>query len=107
MMTITNSDEDKILKTVGLELMFATPEKQEYEHGMTAVEIARRCKFNLNIVKKKLRILNEKGIIRSKGVSPKFWKFDDYRFQRMAEDDPIYLLLCSFDDVDFDKYFDY
>ncbi len=106
-MNTTGNENDKILKTVGLELMFATPERQEEEHGLTAVEIARRCNFSLDVVKKKLKILNEKGIIRSRGISPKFWKFDDYHFQRMDEDDPVYLLLCSFDDVDFDKYFDY
>ena len=28
-------------------------------------------------------------------------------FQRMDEDDEVYKLLCNFDDVDFDRYFQY
>ena len=42
-----------------------------------------------------------------KGINPKLWKFNEYNFQRMPEDDEVYTLLCSFDDVDFDKYFSY
>ena len=33
--------------------------------------------------------------------------FDEYNFQRMDEDDEVYMLLCCFDDVDFDRYFSY
>ena len=47
------------------------------------------------------------GIVRVKGINPKYWKFDDYSFQRMDENDDVYKLLCSFDDVDFDRYFSY
>jgi len=79
-------NEDKDLKKVGLELMFMTP---------------------VDIVKKKLVILKDAGVVSVKGINPKYWKFDDYSFQRMDEDDDVYKLLCSFDDVDFDKYFSY
>ena len=65
--------EDKALKSVGLELMFMTPEK---------------CNSD-------------------KGINPKYWKFDNYNFQRMDEDDDVYRLLCNFDDVDFDRFFQY
>jgi hypothetical protein len=58
-------------------------------------------------VKKKLRILQEKGVVRSIGVSPKFWIFDEYNFQKIDEDDPIHYLLCNTDDIDFDKFFEY
>ena len=57
--------------------------------------------------KKKLKILYEHQIVRAIGINPKYWKFDEYNFQRMDEDDPVYRLLCSFDDVDFDRYFKY
>ena len=103
----TSDSEDKALKTVGLELMFMTPEKCENSDGITAVELAKRVKLPVEVVKKKLNILKECDIVRVKGINPKFWKFDEYSFQRMDEDDEVYRLLCSFDDVDFDKYFQY
>lgn len=106
-MTITLEQDDKILRQVGLELMFSNPQNRTYADGVTAIELARKANLKLDIVKKKLRILQESGIVRSVGVSPKFWLFDDYNFQRMDEEDPVYLLLCSFDDVDFCQYFEY
>ncbi len=100
-------NEDKELKSVGLELMFLTPEKYSAEDGITAVELAKLVNLPIDTVKKKLAILKDKNIVRVKGINPKYWKFDEYNFQRMDEDDEIYMLLCSFDDVDFDKYFSY
>lgn len=100
-------NEDKELKAVGLELMFLTPEKYSAEDGITAVELAKLVDLPIDVVKKKLNILKEKNIVRVKGINPKYWKFDEYNFQRLDDDDDIFLLLCSFDDVDFDKYFDY
>ena len=100
-------EEDKELKSVGLELMFLTPEKCSSDDGVTAVELAKLVNLPLETVKKKLNILKEKDIVRVKGINPKYWKFNEYNFQRMDEDDEIFLLLCSFDDVDFDKYFSY
>ena len=58
-------------------------------------------------VKKKLNILKDKNIVRVKGINPKYWKFDEYNFQRLDDDDDIFHLLCNFEDVDFDKYFSY
>ena len=101
------SDEDKILKAIGLELMFLTPEKCSSDDGITAVELAKLVNISIEIVKKKLNILKEKDIVKVKGINPKYWKFNEYNFQRMDEDDEIFRLLCSFDDVDFDKYFSY
>lgn len=100
-------NEDKDLKRVGLELMFLTPEKCSNTDGISAVELSKQLSIELNVVKKKLKILYEHNIVRSIGINPKFWKFDEYNFQRMNEDDPVYRLLCSFDDVDFDRYFRY
>ncbi len=100
-------EEDKELKSVGLELMFLTPEKCSCDDGVTAVELAKLVKLPIETVKKKLNILKEKDIVRVKGINQKYWKFNEYNFQRMDEDDEIFLLLCSFDDVDFDKYFSY
>ncbi len=99
--------EDKDLKKVGLELMFLTPEKCSHAEGITAVELARLLAMPIDVVKKKLKILLEKEIVRVLGINPKFWKFDEYSFQRMDEDDDVFRLLCSFDDVDFDRYFQY
>ncbi len=99
--------EDKDLKKVGLELMFMTPEKCSSDKGVTAVELAKLVELPLEIVKKKLNILKEEGIVRVIGIKPKYWKFDNYTFQRMDEDNEVYKLLCSFDDVDFDRYFQY
>lgn len=101
------NDEDKQLKSVGLELMFLTPEKYAAEDGITAVELAKLVGFSVEIVKKKLNILKDKDIVTVKGINPKYWKFNEYNFQRLDEDDYVFRLLCSFDDVDFDKYFSY
>lgn len=99
--------EDKELKKVGLELMFMTPEKCEKDEGITAVELAKLVELPIETVKKKLVILKDAGIVRVKGINPKYWKFDNYSFQRMDEEDNVYKLLCSFDDVDFDRFFQY
>lgn len=99
--------EDKELKKVGLELMFLTPEKYSSDSGITAVELAKLVEVPVEVVKKKLSILKDREIVRVKGINPKYWLFDEYNFQRMDEDDDVFKLLCSFDDVDFDKYFRY
>jgi len=102
-----NEDEDKELKSIGLELMFMTPEKCSSTDGITAVELAKLVQLPVETVKKKLSILKEKELVKVKGINPKYWKFNEYNFQRMDENDETFLLLCSFDDVDFDKYFSY
>lgn len=99
--------EDKELKKVGLELMFLTPEKYSSHWGITYVELSKLVEIPVETVKKKLNILREKGIVRVKGISPKYWLFDEYNFQRIDEDDEVFKLLCSFDDVDFDRFFQY
>ena len=99
--------EDTNLKKVGLELMFLTPEKYSNAEGITYVELAKLVGLPVEEVKKKLNILKEKNIVRVKGMNPKFWKFDEYNFHRLDDDDEIFHLLCNFEDVDFDKYFTY
>jgi len=69
--------------------------------------LSKQLSLPLDTVKKKLKLLHAKGIVQVKGINPKLWKFNEYNFQRMPEDDDVYMLLCSFDDVDFDKYFSY
>ena len=100
-------NEDKELKSVGLKLMFLTPEKHAHKDGITSVELAKLVNLPLETVKKKLNILKDSNVVRVKGINPKYWKFDEYNFQRLDDSDEIFRLLCSFDDVDFDKYFDY
>ena len=75
--------------------------------GITAIELAKLVNLPVDIVKKKLQILKDKNIVRVKGMNPKFWKFDEYNFQRLDDDDEIFHLLCNFEDVDFDRYFKY
>ena len=104
---VISIEEDKDLKKVGLELMFMTPQKCSNDDGITAVELAKLLEISVDIVKKKLAILKDKEIVQVKGINPKYWKFDEYNFQRMDENDEIFRLLCSFDDVDFDRYFQY
>ncbi|MBO5738026.1 hypothetical protein J6R97_01655 [bacterium] len=99
--------EDINLKMVGLELMFLTPEKCSNTEGITAIELAKLVNLPVDIVKKKLNILKDKNIARVKGMNPKYWKFDEYNFQRLNDDDEIFHLLCNFEDVNFDKYFTY
>ena len=105
--SMSSEIEDISLKMVGLELMFLTPEKCSNTDGITAVELAKLVNLPVEEVKKKLNILKDKNIVRVKGMNPKFWKFDEYNFQRLDDDDEIFHLLCNFDDVDFDKYFTY
>ena len=104
---IMEIQEDTELKKVGLELMFLTPEKCSRAEGISAVELSKSLNMPLDVVKKKLKILLDKEIIRVYGINPKLWKFDEYNFQKMDEDDDVYRLLCNFDDVDFDRYFSY
>ncbi|MDD3419025.1 MAG: hypothetical protein PHE78_00330 [Candidatus Gastranaerophilales bacterium] len=99
--------EDDILKSVGLELMFCTPQKCHNADGITTIELARRLGIKTEIVRKKLKILFDIGIIRVVGINPKLWKFDDYYFQRMDTEDPYFRLLSDFENVDFTKYFEY
>lgn len=99
--------DDIELKKVGLELMFLTPEKYSAADGITAVELAKLVEISVDIVKKKLIILKDREIVRVKGMNPKYWLFDEYKFHRMDEDDDVFKLLCCFDDVDFDRYFQY
>ena len=75
-------EEDKDLKKVGLELMFLTPEKCSSSDGITAVELAKLVGLPAETVKKKLNILKEKEIVKVKGINPKYWKFNEYNFQR-------------------------
>ena len=100
-------NEDTDLKKVGLELMFLTPEKCSHAEGLSAVELSKLLGISVEIVKKKLKILFEKEIVQVKGINPKLWKFNDYNFQRLDENDEVFRLQCSFDDVDFDRYFQY
>ncbi len=100
-------EEDKVLQKIGLELMFNTPEKRTYTEGLTSIELSRKLNIKIDIVKKKLKILLDKGLVRCIGMNPKFWMFDEYNFQKIDEEDPVYCLLCQFDDVDFDEYFRY
>ncbi|EKE04601.1 MAG: hypothetical protein ACD_20C00042G0010 [uncultured bacterium] len=100
-------EEDPILKKIGLELMFSNPQRRERPEGTTTIELSRKLNIKMDIVRKKLKILQDRGLIRSIGINPKYWEFNDYNFQRMDEEDPIYLLLCCFDDVDFDQFFNY
>ncbi len=98
---------DKILQIILFELLFSNPQKRDYSEGLTAVELAKKYNFKLDIVKKKLKILQEKGVVRAKGANPKFWIFDEYNFQRIDEDDPIHYLLCNTENIDFDSFFEY
>lgn len=106
-MAIVEICDDIELKSVGLELMFLTPEKYSGDDGITAVELSKLVNLPIDTVKKKLAILKDRDIVRVKGNNPKYWLFDEYNFQRMDEEDEVFILLSCFDDVDFDKYFSY
>ena len=107
MQTYESTIRDDDLKKVGMELMFMTPEKCSHEEGISAVELSKLVNVPVDIVKQKLKILHSKNIVRVIGISPKLWKFDEYKFQRMDENDEVFKLLCCFDDVDFYRYFSY
>ena len=73
--------EDIELKKVGLELMFLTPQKHSSPDGITYVELSKLVDLPVDTVKKKLQILKDRNIVRVKGINPKYWSFDDYKFQ--------------------------
>lgn len=87
--------------------MFLTPQKYSNPDGITYVELSKLVGLPIDVVKKKLQILKDKNIVRVKGNNPKYWLFDEYNFQRLDDEDEIFALLCSFEDVDFDRYFSY
>ncbi|NLF83874.1 MAG: hypothetical protein GX568_07835 [Candidatus Gastranaerophilales bacterium] len=99
--------KDKVLQIILFELLFSNPQNRDYADGLTAVELSRKYNIKIDQVKKRLKILQEKGIVRSIGASPKFWIFDEYNFQKIDQDDPIHYLLCNTEDIDFDKFFEY
>ena len=106
-MNMSSESEDKNLKMVGLELMFLTPDKYSNEEGITAVELAKLVDLPLEELYVNMQILKDKNIVRVRGINPKYWLFDEYNFQRLDDDDEIFHLLCNFEDVDFDKYFNW
>ena len=55
---MSTETEDTSLKMIGLELMFLTPEKCSNSDGITAVELSKLVNIPIEIVKKKLQILN-------------------------------------------------
>ena len=65
--------EDKDLKKFVLELMFLTPEKCSCDEGISAVELSKLLGMNLDIVKRKLKILYDHNIVRVIGINPKLW----------------------------------
>ncbi|MFW5891297.1 MAG: hypothetical protein ACOCUI_03675 [bacterium] len=99
--------KDKILKLIIFELLFSNPQNRKYNEGLTAIELSRRFNCKIDVIKKNLKILQEKGVIRSTGISPKFWLLDEYNFQRLDENDPISILAGDIEDVDFDSFFEY
>lgn len=103
-MTLTKPEQDEILRLVALELMYNNPQKWQSSEGPTAQEIAKRYNLKVDVVKKKLRHLQELGIARYKDVSPKRWEFDVFNFNRMHEDDPISQLINRYDDDDYLKF---
>lgn len=100
-------EKDKILQQIIFELMFSTPQSRTYPDGLTAIELARKYNVKINIIKKNLRTLLDKGVVKCIGANPKFWLFDEYSYQRISEDDPIHSLLWNVQDMDFDVFFDY
>lgn len=99
--------QDMDLKRVGLEMMFLTPDKYRSSDGITATELAKCAELPCETVKKKLKILLDRKLVIVTGNNPKYWKFDEYNYKRISEEDEVYLLLCNMDEEDFNRYFDY
>ena len=89
MLNWDSSEEDKALKSVGLELMFLTREKHFHDDGITAVELAKLVSLPLDIVKKKLKILADAEIILIKNSATTASATENPRFL------PLVLLLFS------------
>lgn len=96
---------DEVLRTVALELMYDNPQKWQSPEGPTAIEIARRHNFKTDIVKKKLKILQDEGLVRVVNFRPKIWKFDEFVFNDMDVNNPLCLLITRYDDDDYEKYY--
>lgn len=104
-LTMEKAKYDEVLRTVALELMYNNPQKWQLPEGPTAIEIARRNNLKLELVKKKLNILLNAGLVTSIGIKPKRWQFNEYNFSRMSVNDPIYLLIARYDDYDYEKFY--
>jgi hypothetical protein len=101
---MSKTEDDEILRTVALELMYKNPQKWQSPEGPTASEISKRHNIKLDIVKKKLNLLTQLGLVRSLAINPKRWVFNEYNFDRMDTDDPVYLLLVRYDEDDYIKF---
>lgn len=97
--------DDEELRSVALELMYNNPEKWQDPEGPTAPEIAKRLNLKTDIIKKKLKILLDAEIVRVMGMRPKRWQFDEYKFESMHHDEPLFQLISRYDDDDFHKFY--
>jgi hypothetical protein len=58
----------------------------------TSAELARKMKYRLEMVKKKLRILKENGLIHSISLSPKRYRFDHWALKKLEPDSTLFAL---------------
>ncbi len=61
----------------------------------TAADIARKCNYRLEAVKKKLRILKEEGLIQVVGMTPKRYRFNYWALKSLDPSSPLHELLCE------------
>lgn len=96
---------DELLRAVALELMYNNPAKWQDPEGPTAQEIARRHNASTDEVKKKLKILQDEGLARTRGMKPKRWQFDEYVYEEMDTESTLFCLISRYDDEDYEKYY--
>lgn len=61
----------------------------------TSAELARKMNYRLEMVKKKLRILKEHGLIHSVSLSPKRYRFDHWALKQLESDTTLFSLFCD------------
>lgn len=62
----------------------------------TASDLARKFNYRLDTVKKKLRVLKERGLIRPISMTPKRYRFEPWALKSLDEEDPIFQWLSDY-----------
>ncbi|MEB3287320.1 MAG: hypothetical protein VKJ04_07440 [Vampirovibrionales bacterium] len=61
----------------------------------TAIDIAKQLRLDADLVKKKLKILKQEGLVQATSFSPKRYRFDRYHLAHLDEESVLYPLFCG------------
>jgi hypothetical protein len=61
----------------------------------TAADLARKLNYRIDVVKKKLRLLKEAGLIQPISVTPKRYRFNAWALKSLDADHPFHALFAQ------------